>query len=211
MPKAGVTSCVFDAGDVGLFAGDTRGNVCFFPPHVPVPLPSNVLPSVPPASVLRNLHGIMHVTALSYDSLSSSLLSIGHDGHLQTSFLSLESSDLSPCFHVTMPFGKVLTTLILTADGPAATVVVGGYHAGTFYLFDVTNSYQLLQVECGGWKRPHDFAFEGSSLTAIAVANNDGGAVGPVLSLSNLAAKAAKKPAGGCHLNFGTPFHGRTT
>ena len=37
-----------------------------------------------------------------------------------------------------------------------SSIVAAGFQASCFIVWDVTEQYQLLQVDCGGWRRPHD-------------------------------------------------------
>jgi hypothetical protein len=125
MPRHGVTSCVRPAPPLGVFAGDTRGNVVFFPAAA----------GAEPCA-LRNLHSTLHVTDLSYHAPSRTLYSTAHDGKVQLCSLLPGSRAISPRLHLAAPFGRTLTRLVRAGPG---NLVVGGYHAGTFYVHDFSN------------------------------------------------------------------------
>jgi hypothetical protein len=90
-----------------------------------------------------------------------------------------------------------------------------------WYAASLACRYQLLQVDAGGWRRPHDFVFPDAgdgrvSDMHLAVVNNNNerekGTPAPDPPLPPTFSLATLPPPSPAHaLSFGTPFHGRTT
>ncbi|GMI10197.1 hypothetical protein TrLO_g15590 [Triparma laevis f. longispina] len=218
----GVASAFCFAPGVGIFTGDSRGNLFFFESkggewgeeHTNEDYATVFRPS----SIARNLHKTAHVTAIHYTQTTRTAISIGHDAAVQTTMLT-SSNHLKPCVERSVAFASALTTLTVSEDRcKNQHILVGGYHADTYVLFNLTTHCTLLKFNCGSWKRPHDISFtlsdDNSQIEgAIAVVNNrnerqKNAAPSPSPMTPFLKAKRitpAPQP-----VTFGERYHGRT-
>ena len=160
MPVHGVTSSVVKVVGVGLFCGDTRGNLAAFYEGGEVG---------GEGCWVRNVHGKEHVTGLVWrGGEGGELVSVGHDGVLFRCYTA--SGAVTKGYGVKVGFGSVLTDVIVNDSGSgaaSATLFVGGYHASVYYLWDVVGGKQVCQIDCGGWKRPHCVCTEGGVKLAV--------------------------------------------
>ncbi len=211
----GVASCLQECPRIGTFVGDSRGAISFFAAATIIPQThSTQTPLLPVTqkSIVRQHHGREVVSCLHYDALKNKLYSIGHDSTLRMSKLS-PSGDLLPTLNVPVSFASALTHLYVL---PSSSVVVGGFHASLFSLQDVTSGYQYMQLDAGGWKRPHDFSIQftdSSSLESInlAIVNNSPNNLSsnsPTLNIYQDLSKGDDSISPG--RTFGVPYHCRT-
>ena len=141
---------------------------------------------------------------------------IGHDGYFRT--VAVVNRRLIPMLSQPIGYANSLTHLFINPF--SKSVLIGGYRERTFKLWDVTSGFELLQFECGGWKRPSDLDI--SSATARNGDPNFSYAYGAVGDKSNssptihvrgvprLASSVSscerRRPV--IASNFGVPFHG---
>lgn len=138
------------------FFGDTRGNLSYFTDSVVVASSSSSSSKLRlPESRLMHLHSTSPVSRIVRDPRSGVVRTIGHDGYL-TALEVAEGGSMRRLRRTRATFASALTDLHILEN---SDVVIGGFRASIYILFNVTQSYQLLQIDAGGWKRPREFSF----------------------------------------------------
>ena len=97
-----------------------------------------------------------------------------------------------------------------------SSIVAAGFQASCFIVWDVTEQYQLLQVDCGGWRRPHDMWMRAGPRSRLprhcfAFTHQRRGEVTlSVHSSSCLWEHCPEQRPPFCEYNVAFPFHGHT-
>jgi hypothetical protein len=56
-------------------------------------------------------------------------------------------------------------------DVGLSSIYISGYHGSSYIIYDIRKNYQLMRIEGGGWKRPHDCYLFFSSVSSLASSN----------------------------------------
>jgi len=192
---------------VGLFLGENRGTLSFYDlTTVPVS-PSK---PAPPTSQLPHLHPDSHLTKIAYDPKQRLIYTIGHNSTLTTSTLT-SSLSLSHNFNTNVPFAPALTHLYLL---PSSDIIVGGFQSNNFILYNMTQSYQLMRFNCGGWRQSHDFRFNflspTSFTTQLSTASNNNGGKPATIQIYGSPSTPLTPASSYKSYNLNTPYHGST-
>lgn len=155
------------------------------------------------------MHGDSHLTGIAYDGKKRRVYTIGHNSTLSTTSLT-PSHSLKLSFNTHIPFATALTHLYLL---PTSDLIVGGFQSDTFVLFNLTQSYQLMQVKAGGWRQSHDFRFtfepSGTSFTSqMSTGNNS--TKPSTLQVYNSPEPLHPSSPGALSHTFSTNYHGST-
>ena len=150
--------------------GDCRGNVSLFRYETePTSSESSSVAigqglSVPPFKdtpcfqFIPKAHGLEIVSCI--QAVRGGFCSLGYDGYL--SVFSFNPQDPPHCFYLTsrLPCTPIASPdqMFCTYDRGAEdnwSLIVAGYQASDFIIYDIRKKYQLLKISAGGWKRAH--------------------------------------------------------
>ncbi|KAJ6806159.1 uncharacterized protein M6B38_176215 [Iris pallida] len=148
-----------------LICGDQRGNVTMysFPKDLMVVNPSKIVVKPPLITQFKGAHGISSVTSIMVAALSFDQFEIrttGGDGCI-CSFKYSES--MQTLEFIGMKQVKELSTIqsISTNSTSQESLAQGNYAIGftsaDFIMWNLTNDTKVLQIPCGGWRRPHTY------------------------------------------------------
>jgi WD40 repeat protein len=115
----------------------------------------------------HRVHGKDPVSSISSYGFNS-FLSVGHDSTIQFFVLYSNNSSNSSksCWQLvnsmsTHPIhtpDQIFVPPIASSNPssvPQKSIIIAGYHGNSFIVFDILQSYQLMRIDGGGWKRPH--------------------------------------------------------
>lgn len=195
-----------------LAVGDSRGNVALFDTSS-----SGEKDEIPPAVLLRKVHGKEHVNDLAFSPDGVSLFSAGNDGCIVECAIDLKLGgfiSMRKALSHSIPVMTGLTKVWLTNLDDDCSLVVGGYMGNNFIVWNVTRGYQLLGIDTGGRQRQLAFhadfasrAFQYPAAYAIAICFN-GKEGGIELLLGAGGDFTQDKPAKKFQYSVGQPFHG---
>ncbi|WCJ22639.1 Transducin family protein / WD-40 repeat family protein [Euphorbia peplus] len=150
--------------DEVLVCGDVRGNLIIFPLTKGLLLSTPALGGikVSPLSCFKGAHGISSVSSISLSKLSSNeieICSTGADGCICHFDYEEDKRTLE---FIGM---KQVKELSLVESAPANSSPYGseniGYAVGfastDFIIWNLTTEAKVLQIPCGGWRRPHSY------------------------------------------------------
>eukprot|EP00898_Chlorokybus_atmophyticus_P002804 jgi/Chlat1/3524/Chrsp23S03796 len=149
-----------------LVCGDQQGNIFAFKLPASLLSPGNVTPSsqevvqLTPTARLRGAHGTMAVTSLSVRN--DTVISTGRDGCIR--HYMHQDGNLQCCQTEGTDISAV-ERLYASDDGSNRSSIVLGFLSGDFIIQDLTDNREVVRIDCGGWRRPHDCAIDvGTSL-----------------------------------------------
>lgn len=174
-------------------------------------MPLSPTTPTPPTSQLPHLHPDSHLTNIAYDPKRRLVFTVGHNATLATATLT-SSLDLEHNCNTNIPFAPALTHLYVLAS---SDVVVGGFQSNNFILHNITQSYQLLKISCGGWRQSHDFRFSFLGPTTFVAqlstaCNNNGGAPSTLQVYSSPPSSPLAPSSTFPSHSLGAPYHGST-
>ncbi|XP_055962170.1 uncharacterized protein LOC126688213 isoform X2 [Mercurialis annua] len=147
-----------------LVCGDLRGNLALFALTKSLLLDSPTEPKIiPPLNYFKGAHGISSVSSIIISNSSSNeidMCSIGGDGCI--CFFEYDQDQKS--FEFTGMKQVKELSLIESFSGnntsPSDSVNSGyaiGFASTDFIIFNLTTEAKVLQIPCGGWRRPHSY------------------------------------------------------
>jgi WD40 repeat protein len=145
---ASVASVCFVAAAQCLVVGDSRGHLSVFATST-----AAVNPAVDalPTRVLRRVHGTHQVAHLLLRG--KYLYSCGFDGWVHTFEATSKEPYLAPV--ASQPAGPISSVAALAfRGGSGQRLVAAGFHGPDFVVFDLSDSCEVLRIDCGGSKRP---------------------------------------------------------
>ncbi|KAL3827740.1 hypothetical protein ACJIZ3_016542 [Penstemon smallii] len=146
-----------------LVCGDIRGNLLLFPLPKDLLCGTSVAAEVeasPPLNYFKGAHGVSSVCSVSIAGLCSDqdeIRSTGTDGCI--CYLQHDRDQLNLEF-VGMKQVKELSA-IRSVFSTAEHSDVGNYAVGfaseNFIIWNITSETKVIQITCGGWRRPHSY------------------------------------------------------
>ncbi|CAL1398751.1 unnamed protein product [Linum trigynum] len=151
--------------DEVLLCGDLRGNLLLFPllKDLLLNASNGQEINVTPTSYFKGAHGISSVSSLSMAKLSSGEIEIrttGADGCI--CFFEYERHQQSLEF-IGMKQVKELSLIQSVSSDPASANDLSncryaiGFASTDFIVWNLTTEAKVVQIPCGGWRRPHSY------------------------------------------------------
>ncbi|XP_021836523.2 uncharacterized protein [Spinacia oleracea] len=147
-----------------LVCGDLRGNLILFPLSKRILHDSSILSiEMTPLTYFKGAHGISTVCSISIVRLTSSLVEIcstGGDGCI--CYLEYNRDQQTVEF-VGMRHAKELSLVQSfcsyrsSPDDSANISYAVGFSSTDFLIWNLLSETKVLQVKCGGWRRPHSY------------------------------------------------------
>ncbi|CAN1353164.1 WD repeat-containing protein 6 [Linum perenne] len=151
--------------DEVLLCGDLRGNLLLFPllKDALMKTSNGQETKITPTSYFKGAHGISSVSSLSMTKLSSSEIEIrtnGADGCIcffeyDTYQQSLEFIGMKQVKELSL-IQSVLSDPGLVNDLTNCSHAVG-FASTDFIIWNLTTEAKVVQIPCGGWRRPHSY------------------------------------------------------
>ncbi|EEF47191.1 nucleotide binding protein, putative [Ricinus communis] len=148
-----------------LVCGDLRGNLVLYPLTKGLLLdsPAGTVTKISPLSYFKGAHGISSVSSISVSTLSSSeteICSTGADGCI--CYFEYDQDQKSLEF-IGMKQVKELSLIqsVSANNNSLYDSANSGYAIGfastDFIIWNLTTEAKVLQIPCGGWRRPHSY------------------------------------------------------
>ena len=166
---ATAASCLYEANRVII--GDCRGSISIYyssfinPVNIALENDNFAAPT-PCIQFFPKVHGLEIISCIK--SFPEGFCSLGYDGFLcvfarsHDSFTA-ENSSFSVMFRLSCAPISSPDQLFCSHNYDGAlspSIVVCGYQASDYVIYDIRKKYQILKVEAGGWKRPHRASVE---------------------------------------------------
>ncbi|CAM9703884.1 unnamed protein product, partial [Chrysoparadoxa australica] len=145
-----------------LYCGDVKGRITMF--DTSAAAAGSCGSPLEPVCMAKRTSQTVQVTCL--EVYQGTLFAAGFDSSVQQ-FLPSRGQDSHAlrcvaCWN-SLPMGSVTHLWVL----PGGQITAGGFKGRVMVIWDVKESYQLLaQIECGGWRRPHDLLLRWSGYGA---------------------------------------------
>ncbi|KAJ7977730.1 WD repeat-containing protein [Quillaja saponaria] len=151
-----------------LVCGDLRGNLILFPLLKDMLLGISIASEVKksPLNYFKGAHGISSVSSVSLATLSSNQIEIcstGADGCI--CYLEYDR-DLNRLEFIGMKQVKELSLIqSVSVDSNSVDTLSGSYATGfasvDFIVWNLIDETKVVQIPCGGWRRPHSYYLGG--------------------------------------------------
>ncbi|KAL8544780.1 hypothetical protein ACS0TY_005123 [Phlomoides rotata] len=143
-----------------LVCGDIRGNVLLFSLPRCLLCSTSVAADVTssPMNHFKGAHGVSTVNSVTISSLSSDKVEIHLTGADGCICYLRQDRDLHTLEFIGMKQVKELSTIrsIFNTDHAVGNYVVG-FASSNFIIWNLTTGTKVLQITCGGWRRPHAY------------------------------------------------------
>lgn len=180
-----------------VLCGDTRGHISTFTlsdSDTPVELEA--------VAINRRVHGTHIVTNILLRD--NYVYSCGFDGWVRVYTVSSNQPSLTMVASLSGGPVSSISNLYFNSEVAGESMIISGFHSTDFLLYDMTNSYLMNVIECGGHRRPFSFSFEhfvssDQNASFVYATSTDHGP-----EISKLIPKKLDKVN-----SLGTVFHGR--
>ncbi|XP_012082975.1 uncharacterized protein LOC105642679 isoform X2 [Jatropha curcas] len=151
--------------DEVLVCGDLRGNLVLFPLLKSLLLETPAAPGIKisPLSYFKGAHGISSITSISVSKLSScgiELCSTGADGCVCSFEFDQDQRSLEFIGMKQVKGLSLIKSVSVDNNSPHGLANCGyaiGFTSTDFIIWNLTTEAKVLQISCGGWRRPHSY------------------------------------------------------
>lgn len=145
-----------------LLVGDRQGNILSY--DLTTPWPCSI------QQKLERLHGINGTSSMDIDQTTGLIRSCGRDGYIN--LFSIDNEQRQLIHQSTFTITSDITWLDQLVSRPSTLITCFTTNSFCLYTLDDQTKRRLMQVECGGGHRNHDFFIDDNSTAYFAYVRN---------------------------------------